>query len=261
MIKSLLEKRDIKKDKDVEELYLSNQDLTDVMDLTRFKFLKTLWLNGNKLRRINCLNNNFHLKELHLQNNQLTTITGALRHLTCLEVLMLQNNQLTKLEKVAKEFIKMQTLHTLNLFDNPVAQEQGFRLFLIHVVPSLRLLDRQEVGKSEIDQARKVYDQDQEKIRETIAFGRRSVGPPSLYYPSVLERSHTTDFDSRTIGNSYMRDFRPYDNPEEAINARRLKKSVTVFTTFDWSKIPRYEERRQMDKPFDSPEIITHVYR
>jgi len=70
-----------------------------------------------QLRRINCLNNNFHLKELHLQNNQLTTITGALRHLTCLEVLMLQNNQLTKLEKVAKEFIKMQTLHTLSKSD------------------------------------------------------------------------------------------------------------------------------------------------
>ena len=53
----------------------------------------------------------------------------------------------------------------------------------------------------------------------------------------------------------------PYENTDEAINARRLKKSVTVFTTFDWSKLPRYEQRRQMDKPFDSPEIITHVYR
>lgn len=53
----------------------------------------------------------------------------------------------------------------------------------------------------------------------------------------------------------------PYESTEEAVNSRRLKKSVTVFTTFDWSKIPRYEERRQMDKPFDSPEIITHVYR
>ncbi|CAG2200171.1 unnamed protein product [Mytilus edulis] len=260
-IKSLLEKCGIKKDKDVEELYLSNQDLSEVVDLTRFKFLKILWLNANKLRSINCLTNNFLLKELHLENNQLTTICGKLRHLTCLEVLMLHNNQLTKLERVAKEFNKMQTLHTLNLFDNPVSQEPGYRLLLIHTVPSLKLLDRQEVGKTETDQARRVYDQEQEKIRETIAFGRRSEGPPELYYPPGLERSRTTDIESKHIGNSYLRDNPPYDNTEEAVNARRLKKSVTVFTTFDWSKIPRYEERRQMDKPFDSPEIITHVYR
>lgn len=48
---------------------------------------------------------------------------------------------------------------------------------------------------------------------------------------------------------------------EDAINARRRKKSVTIYTSFDWSKLPVYEQRRQSDKPFDSPEIITHVYR
>lgn len=53
----------------------------------------------------------------------------------------------------------------------------------------------------------------------------------------------------------------PYETMEDAINARRRKKSVTIYTSFDWSKLPVYEQRRQSDKPFDSPEIITHVYR
>ncbi|KAJ8298761.1 hypothetical protein KUTeg_022821 [Tegillarca granosa] len=229
-----MEKSGIRKDKDVEQLYLADSELTEVTDLSRFRLLKILWLNGNKLRRINCLKNNFNLAELHLHDNQLVEISGALQHLTCLKVLMLQNNQLTKLEKVVKEFLKMQTLHTL--------------------IPSVQLLDRQEVTKNEKDEARTIYDQDQEKIRDTVAFGRRSEGPPSIYYASRSGRSSY----KRDIGNSFIRDNPLYETKEDAINARRLKKSVTVFTTFDWSKLPNKEQRRQSDKPFDSPELITH---
>ncbi|WAR01127.1 LRC72-like protein [Mya arenaria] len=93
------------------------------------------------LRGISCLSGNFQIRELYLQNNELTDVSGSLRHLTCLEVLMLHNNQLTKLDRLVKE---------------------------------------------------------------------------------------------------------------------RLKKSVTLYTTFDWSKLPRIEARRQTNIAFDSPEIITH---
>jgi len=40
-----------------------------------------------------------------------------------------------------------------------------------------------EVLKAERDASRKIYDQEREKIRETIAFQRRSEGPPNIYYP------------------------------------------------------------------------------
>lgn len=39
------------------------------------------------------------------------------------------------------------------------------------------------MSKKERVTARKIYDQEQEKIRETVAFGRRSEGPPTIYYP------------------------------------------------------------------------------
>ena len=42
-----------------------------------------------------------------------------------------------------------------------------------------------EILKSERDFARKIYDQEQEEIRQTIAFGRRSQGPPDLFFPSA----------------------------------------------------------------------------
>lgn len=67
-----------------------------------------------QLRRIDCLGNNFRITELHLQYNYLKDITGALCHLTQLQVLMLQGNQLTNLEKVVREFRKMQNLQILS---------------------------------------------------------------------------------------------------------------------------------------------------
>ncbi|XP_060557089.1 leucine-rich repeat-containing protein 72-like isoform X1 [Ruditapes philippinarum] len=259
VLEAHLKERGIKKDKDVEELYLAKQNLSECVELTRFKYLRSLWLNKNRLRDISCLDNNFQLAELYLQNNQLTDIAGVLQHLTSLKVLMLHNNQLTKLDKVVKEFNKMQCLKILNLFNNPVAQEPDYRLYVIHSVPSVELLDRQEVLKSEKEAGKKIYEQEQEKIRETVAFGRRSEGPPNLYYPG--KDQPLTKFDTRDLGNSFLRDSPLYMSSDDACNARRLKKSVTLYTTFDWSKVPRIEERRQTDTVFDSPEIITHVYR
>ena len=46
--------------------------------------------------------------------------------------------------------------------------------------------------KGEREAAKKIYDQEQEKIRETVAFGRRSEGPPGLYYPA--KEMHLTKF-------------------------------------------------------------------
>ena len=48
-----------------------------------------------------------------------------------------------------------------------------------------------EVTKRERDLARRIYDHNEEKVREKVAFGRRSQGPPSLYYPSSPRRPAT----------------------------------------------------------------------
>ncbi|XP_041365328.1 leucine-rich repeat-containing protein 72-like [Gigantopelta aegis] len=255
------------KDKDVEEIYLSNKGLTKMCDLQRFRFLKYLWLNGNKLRRINCLQGNAQLTELYLQDNALVDITGALHQLTCLKTLLLHNNQLTDLEDIVNELHKMQSLETLNLLNNPVAQETEYRFFVICSLPSLKLLDRKEIQKSERDFARKIYDQNQEEVRQTIAFGRRSQGPPDLFFPSAAgvkkmqPRTDDLHIESKEVANNFLKDCTIYEDVEEAFNVRRLKNSVKLYTSFDWSKVPRIEERRQAETPFDSPEIITHVYR
>ena len=40
-----------------------------------------------------------------------------------------------------------------------------------------------EVLKEERDEGRALYDQENKAIADRIAFGRRSEGPPALYYP------------------------------------------------------------------------------
>ena len=49
-----------------------------------------------------------------------------------------------------------------------------------------------EVQSKEREVARKAYDQKNEMVRETIAFLRRSEGPPDLYYKNAHDMRLTT---------------------------------------------------------------------
>ncbi|XP_072110513.1 LOW QUALITY PROTEIN: leucine-rich repeat-containing protein 72 [Mobula birostris] len=163
----------IRKNNDVIELYLAKKRLTEVPDLSRFKQLKYLWLNHNKIKKINSLTMNYCLKELYLQNNLLTDVTDTLKHLTNLEILMLHNNWLTKLEKVVAELKKLMWLHTLNLFNNPLTQDRDYRLYVIYHLPSVQLLDRKYILQKERDAAFSFCNQDRMRIQRSLAFGQR----------------------------------------------------------------------------------------
>ena len=52
-----------------------------------------------------------------------------------------------------------------------------------------------------------------------------------------------------------------FATPEEAVNTRRLKKSLTMYSNFDWGRVPRIQDRRRSEAQFGSPRIITQVYR
>ena len=50
----------------------------------------------------------------------------------------------------------------------------------------------------------------------------------------------------------------PCQSEDEAVEKRRCKKSVVELSRFDWSKVPRYAQRRQAEEPIDyQPELIT----
>ncbi|XP_044908379.1 leucine-rich repeat-containing protein 72 isoform X4 [Felis catus] len=102
-----------KRDADVFELFLSQKELTEVIDLSRFKKLKYLWLHHNKLHGITFLTRNYCLTELYLNNNAIFEIEG-LHSLPSLHILLLHHNELTDIDATVKELKGMLNLKSLN---------------------------------------------------------------------------------------------------------------------------------------------------
>ncbi|XP_064907298.1 leucine-rich repeat-containing protein 72 isoform X6 [Columba livia] len=132
----------IKRTIDVSILYLAGQGLRSIPSLSQFHRLRCLWINNNKIQDLTFLIKNHCLTELYLNHNELTDISGALKHLCALQIVFLHNNQLQKLVETVKELKGKISLHTLNLFHNPLAQDADYRLYVIHALPSVQLLDR-----------------------------------------------------------------------------------------------------------------------
>jgi len=118
-----------------EALNLSNNSIVTLGGFPRLEMVQSLILNNNQIKRIQRGLGTFlpNLKNLILVNNNITTLLN-------LEPLA----DLPKLERIA-------------LAGNPVAKEQGYRFYVIHKCPKLRVLDFQKVRLSERKEARRIY--------------------------------------------------------------------------------------------------------
>eukprot|EP00116_Pleurobrachia_bachei_P007108 sb/3467370/ len=188
----------------VTELYLADKNYTEIPPLTVYKSLHILWLNNNRIYRVDFLRTNFQVTELYLQNNMITSITGSLKQLKCLNTLFLHVNQLTCVRSCVRELRNMLSLHTLNLFGNPISQEENYREFVIHHLPSVTLLDRQTVSRGERTTAERLFRPYVVGIRDSIKFGRREVfmedqrqeegevkGPTKVRFVEVTKHPHS----------------------------------------------------------------------
>jgi len=161
----------------ITELYLGNSKLKTVKSLARFTNLHKLWANSNFLRTLKLPNQdysfirfNYRITELHLQKNEITSITGTISHLHCLQVLMLHQNQLCDLKAAVKELLSITTLKRLNFFGNPMGLDENYRPFVIHSLPSVRVLDRKMILDHERRDAQKTYNPAFDKVRSQIGF-------------------------------------------------------------------------------------------
>ncbi|XP_074123730.1 leucine-rich repeat-containing protein 72 [Sminthopsis crassicaudata] len=241
-----------RRDIDVLELFLSRKELTDVIDLAKFRRLKHLWLSFNKLQDIRFLLRNPCLVELYLDNNSLYAIEG-LRHLVSMNVLMLHNNQLKNLDAVVDELKLMNNLKTLNLYHNPLSQDaRQYRLYTIYHLPSLWLLDRKEIKGEERKTAFHLFNHERSRVLQNLAFGRRAekgmyVGPykPCLTVPTEIVWSKA--YINRNL----------FHDKEDAVFVRSLKRSVTQLSFVDWTLVPTRVERHSDDKAERPVELAT----
>ncbi|XP_063685084.1 leucine-rich repeat-containing protein 72-like [Bolinopsis microptera] len=206
---------------DVCELYLANNNFVDIPTLGEYKALHVLWLNNNKIYKVDFLKTNFQITELYLQQNMIVNIGGALKHLSCLQILMLHANQLTCSHTTVKELKNMLSLHTLNLFGNPIAQEECYRLFVIHNISSLKLLDRQAVSYNEVSAARRLFAPQLVRINDSIKFGRRE-----------FNKEH---FPPKRFTGKTVRYIRVGDNPHSRASLSPRRNTTPMsYSLFDW---------------------------
>ncbi|KAF1639037.1 Leucine-rich repeat-containing protein 72, partial [Eudyptes filholi] len=206
---------------------------------------------------------NYCLTELYLNNNELTDISGALKHLRALQILLLHNNQLKKLDKTVKELKGMISLQTLNLFHNPLAQDPDYRLYVIYFLPLVQLLDRKSVTQRERESALHLYDRKRSCLVQSIAFGKRvntplatAVGSSRCTQPA---RRLMMPSDNAHLLCSFCRI--PFENPEDAILLRAMTRSLMEFSSVDWNKVATCQERRLENKVEEPHEKLTVQFR
>jgi len=122
------------------------EDQYDVLDLSDNEILK--------------LENFPLLQRLHailLNNNRLCRISKGLgEFLPRLVTLILTGNKITNLEDI-DNLAELPRLTHLSLLNNPISKQDHYRLYVIHKLPKLKLLDFRKVKPSERKEAEKKF--------------------------------------------------------------------------------------------------------
>jgi len=168
-----------------DQLHLAGRGIERLAKMEAFVSLDTLWLNDNKLDSLEGLEENFRIKSLYLHNNRFKRLNeDCLSHCTFLTQVTLNGNQLEDLNNVFDELRPCHHLHYLDLFDNPIAQEDNYRLRVIAELPSIEVLDRHAVTAEERVAAKALL----EKLASLSNFSLTTkVVKPPKFSPEQLE--------------------------------------------------------------------------
>ncbi|XP_004377563.1 leucine-rich repeat-containing protein 72 [Trichechus manatus latirostris] len=246
-----------KRDVDVLELFLSRKELTEVIDLSRFRKLKYLWLHHNKLHGIAFLTKNYCLTELYLNNNAIFEIAG-LHSLRSLHILMLHHNELTNIDVTVKELKGMLNLKILSLYQNPLCQYNLYRLYIIYHLPGVTLLDRNQVTEKERRSMITIFNHEKAHILQSIAFGGKvdASWNPTSPFKQKPTQSVPSDF---AFANNV--DKTVFNDLEDAVFVRSMKRSVMAITSMNWDSVPTRDEKYLEEKGTEPAKMLTITLR
>lgn len=201
---------------------LHQEDIEKIEHLQNWcKKLEILYLQANVIGKIENLNKLKDLKYLNLAINNIEIIEN-LERCDSLEKLDLTLNFIGKLESV-KSLKNNINLKELLLTGNPCCEFQGYREYVIAVLPQLQTLDVQEITRSERIKAQQNFHINEHAIRirqnEYLMF--REEQRKRL---SVHSRDHLTDeeFWKSTSENA------PETRAEIAQRSKRSRKNVDI---------------------------------
>jgi hypothetical protein len=126
---------------DIEEIVADNLGIEQIIpeDMAPFANLQALYIPNNKLQILNNLQLNYRLYLIDARYNRLRDVN--LPEQRYLRELYLSHNKLESLETFIPKLVHMRELQVLDLRENPLALEKGYRNLVTTQIPTLLVLD------------------------------------------------------------------------------------------------------------------------
>lgn len=151
---------------------LSDNDIVKLEGFPRLQRLRVLLLNNNRLARIG--------EDL---GDSISNV----------DTLVLTNNRLTNLADL-DNLASLRKLTHLSLLDNPVCKKENYRLYVIHRLPTLKLLDFSKVKQKERAAAAHKYGEgkDPGTTAEPEAAKKQAVAAPKQKEAAAIKKAGPT---------------------------------------------------------------------
>ncbi|KAI9179650.1 hypothetical protein H9P43_004978 [Blastocladiella emersonii ATCC 22665] len=130
--------------------------------------LKRLYLAANQITELDFLKNKEALETLHLRDNAIATLLPfAESNLVKLTYLNLRKNNIANFDEI--DHLKpLKSLLRLNLQENPICEQESYRLNVIYRLPQVQILDKEPIAADEREEGEQVRVQN-ERAREELA--------------------------------------------------------------------------------------------
>ncbi|XP_067658479.1 leucine-rich repeat-containing protein 23-like isoform X2 [Haliotis asinina] len=120
--------------------------------------LKNLFLAANVIRRLEGMSRLCGLTTLHLRDNQIDNLEGFAEEQALLQYVNLRGNNVSNIKECNKLKV-LPKLRALALGENPIAEEDDYRLEVLIALRSLERLDKDEYTEEERSEAEEIYEQ------------------------------------------------------------------------------------------------------
>lgn len=163
------------------------QDQFDTLDFT-----------DNEIKKLENFPRFTRLKSLLLSNNHVVRINSSVgEHLVNLDTLILTNNRIANLSEI-DNLSTCKNLVTLSLINNPVVRRQHYRLYVIHKIPSLKVLDFSKIKPTERKDAARLFSSAAGKLMEQDVSAERTFEPGDGL-PSQNPMANLTDAQKQQV--------------------------------------------------------------
>eukprot|EP01103_Thecamoeba_quadrilineata_P021319 TRINITY_DN975_c0_g1_i2.p1 TRINITY_DN975_c0_g1~~TRINITY_DN975_c0_g1_i2.p1 ORF type:complete len:249 (-),score=39.15 TRINITY_DN975_c0_g1_i2:112-858(-) len=126
----------------------------------------TIDLSDNEIKKLENFPLLRRLRTIFLNNNRINRILPNLDEvLPNLDTLILTNNRFAKLSDL-EPLADLISLRSLSLLENPVTKKQNYRLYIIHLLPNLRLLDFRKIKQKEKLESIKQFGEPQTRVKK-----------------------------------------------------------------------------------------------